>query len=177
MLNAKYYIVSRETALQNPAANGNGWFVKCVKFVEDANAEMAALNGLDTKHIAVADTKFRQQLEGTALGEGTVILTAYEPNELHYDITSEKGGLVVFSEIYYPGWSATIDGQEAELGRVNYVLRALKVPAGKHKVVMEFRPTSVSATNSVAYIAIIAILLLFFGALAVNFIPYFKKQN
>ncbi len=177
MLNAKYYIVSNEAAVENPAANGNGWFVQEVKFVKDANAEMDGLNDLDTKHAAVADEKFRPQLEGTALGEGTVTLTAYEPNELHYDITSQKGGVVVFSEVYYPGWTVTIDGQEAELSRVNYVLRALKVPAGNHKVVMEFRPTSVSATNAVAYIAIIAILLLFAGALAANLIPRFKKQN
>ncbi len=177
MLNAKYYIVSNEAAVENPAANGNGWFVQEVKFVKDANAEMDGLNDLDTKHAAVADEKFRPQLEGTALGEGTVTLTAYEPNELHYDITSQKGGVVVFSEVYYPGWTVTIDGQEAELSRVNYVLRALKVPAGNHKVVMEFRPTSVSATNTVAYIAIIAILLLFAGALAANLIPRFKKQN
>ena len=77
---------------------------------------------------------------------------------------SEKGGLLVFSEVYYPGWQATIDGQPAELGRVNYVLRAMKVPAGKHEVVLEFRPASVSTTNTVAYIAIALILLALLGA-------------
>ncbi len=177
MLNAKYYIAGYDQVLQNPAANGNGWFVQNVRFVKGADAEMAGLTGLDTKHKAVADEKFRAQLDGSALGEGSVTLTAYEPNELHYDINSEKGGLVVFSEVYYPGWSVTIDGQEAELGRVNYVLRALKVPAGNHKVVMTFRPASVSTTNTIAYIAIGIILLLFAGALAMALLSSFKKQN
>ena len=130
---------------------------------------MAGLTNLDTKHAAVADEQFRQQLDGSALSNGTVTLTAYEPNELHYDVESDKGGVVVFSEVYYPGWTATIDGQSAEVGRVNYVLRALKVPAGKHKVVFEFRPASVSTTNTLAYVAIFAILALFVAALVITF--------
>ena len=92
-------------------------------------------------------------------------MTSYAPNELHYNVETGKGGVVVFSEIYYPGWSAYIDGQEAELGRVNYVLRALKVPAGKHEVKLEFRPASVSLTESVSYAAIALVLLVFCLAL------------
>lgn len=168
MLNTKYFIFgagSQAQAVANPYANGNGWFVKNLRFVKNADAEMAALGSLDTKHQAVADERFKQQLEGTVLDSGQVKLTAYEPNLLKYKVQSAKGGVVVFSEIYYPGWSATIDGQPADLGRVNYVLRALKVPAGSHEVVMEFRPASISTTNKVAYAAL-AVILLFF-ALAV----------
>lgn len=165
MLNTKYFIVTPELAVPNPAANGNGWFVRSVKFVDGADAEMAGLTGLDTKRAAVADSRFRPQLDGSALDSGTVTLTAYEPNELHYDISSARGGLVVFSEIYYPGWTATIDGQPAELGRANYVLRALKVPAGSHKVVLEFRPASVRTTNAIAYAALAVVMLCFVGAL------------
>lgn len=168
MLNTKYFIISDDFALPNPWANGNGWFVSDVKFVKGADAEMAGLSGLDTKRAAVADEAFRAQLDGSPLGTGTVKLTAYEPNELHYDISTEKGGLVVFSEVYYPGWTATIDGQSAELGRVDYILRALKVPAGSHKVVLEFRPASVTTTNAIAYGAIAVILILFLGALVVS---------
>ena len=78
---------------------------------------------------------------------------------------SDKGGLIVFSEIYYPGWKATVDGQPVEIGRVNYLLRALKVSAGKHQVVMEYRPTSISVTEAIAFsaIAVIMILLLLYS--------------
>ena len=125
---------------------------------------MAGLTGLDTKRSAVADVRFETALAGTALDSGTVTMTKYLPNELHYDIASPKGGVAVFSEIYYPGWTATIDGQPAEVARVNYVLRALKIPAGSHKVVMTFRPSSIDATEATAYTAIGLIIL---GMLAV----------
>ena len=162
MLNTKYFIFgqgAQSMALQNPYANGNAWFVDRINFVQNADAEIAALKGLDTKHVAVADEKFKSQLDGTPLGQGSVEFLSYEPNELKYEVESEKGGLLVFSEIYYPGWTATIDGKEAELGRVNYVLRALKMPAGKHEVVLEFRPTTVSLTDSIAWSALVVILV------------------
>jgi uncharacterized membrane protein YfhO len=69
-------------------------------------------------------------------------------------VQSGKGGIVVFSEIYYPGWTATIDGQEAELGRVDYILRALNVSAGQHQVELMFYPKSLDTTETIAYIAI-----------------------
>lgn len=172
MLNAKYFIFGagqQAQAVQNPYANGNGWFVNKLTFVKDAEAEMAGLSKLDTKHAAVADERFRTQLDGTQLGEGRVQLTSYQPNELKYTIDSDKGGIVVFSEVYYPGWTATIDGKSAELGRVNYILRALKVPAGHHEVTLEFRPSSVSTTNAIAYVALGLVLLLFVAAVILSF--------
>ncbi len=168
MLNTKYFIFGSgqaATPVMNPAANGNGWFVGQLQFVKDADGEMAALTGLDTKHKAVADERFKAQLDGSPLDSGSVQLTSYEPNELKYTVDTKKGGVAVFSEIYYPGWTATIDGQPAELGRVNYVLRALRIPAGKHEVVMEFRPASVSTTNAIGYAALALVLILFVGAL------------
>ena len=87
-------------------------------------------------------------------------LTAYEPNQLTYEVNSGKGGVVVFSEIYYPGWTATVDGEEQELGRVNYVLRALQVKPGKHEVVLSFFPKSIDRTETIAYIAYGILLLI-----------------
>ena len=81
-------------------------------------------------------------------------MTKYLPNELHYDVHSSRGGVIVFSEIYYPGWTATVDGQPVEVGRVNYVLRAISVKEGSHKVVLEFKPTTVSLTETLAYVAL-----------------------
>ena len=164
MLNAKWIIFGPQAgqALQNPYANGNAWFVTDVKYVDTPDAEIAALKRLDTKHAAVADKRFRTALDGSPLGTGSVRLTQRKPNEVRYEVTSDKGGLIVFSEIYYPGWKATVDGQPVEIGRVNYLLRALKVSAGKHLVVMEYRPTSISVTEAIAFsaIAVIFVLLL-----------------
>ena len=163
MLNTKYIMCGKQAnqVIENPYANGNGWFVRQLNFVKNADAEMAALGKLDTKHVAVADEKFRSTLEGTALDSGSVSLQQYAPNDLKYTVESAKGGLVVFSEIYYPGWTVTIDGKPAELGRVNYVLRALKVPAGKHEVQMTFRPASITTTNTIAYVALLLVVALF----------------
>jgi len=164
MLNTKWIIFGAQAgqALQNPYANGNAWFVTDVKYVDTPDAEIAALKRLDTKHAAVADKRFRTALDGSPLGTGSVRLTQRKPNEVRYEVTSDKGGLIVFSEIYYPGWKATVDGQPVKIGRVNYLLRALKVPAGKHLVVMEYRPTSISVTEAIAFsaIAVIFVLLL-----------------
>ncbi len=163
MLNARYYILgsgSQSMALRNPGANGNGWFAEKLSFTKGADAEMAALQQLDTKREAVADEAFKPVLEGT-LGTGTVTMTSYAPNELHYDVASPEGGLLVLSEVYYPGWTATIDGAPVEIGRVNYILRALRVPAGNHKLVLEYRPASVTTTNAIAYTALALMFLAF----------------
>ena len=85
-------------------------------------------------------------------------IKAYEPNKLTYEVETGKGGIVVFSEIYYPGWTVTVDGVEQELGRVDYVLRALQVKPGKHEVVLSFFPKSVEQTERVAYAAYVALL-------------------
>lgn len=170
MLNTKYLIFGKQAnqVVENPYANGNGWFVNQLSFVKNADAEMSALAHLDTKHQAVADEKFKAVLDGSPLDTGKVELISYEANQLKYTIQSQKGGIVVFSEIYYPGWSVTIDGKPAEMGRVNYVLRALKVPAGKHEVVATFRPASVATTNNIAYAALAITILLFVIAIVIR---------
>ena len=166
MLNCKYYIVGQggRFAVPNLYANGNAWFVNELQFVDNADQELATLGQIDTKRQAVADRRFKDVLEG-ALSSGTVRLTSYAPNELHYTADSHGGGLCVFSDIYYPGWTATIDGEPAELGRVNYVLRALRIPNGKHEVVLEFRPQTVTLTESVGYTALATIFILLAFAL------------
>ena len=169
MLNTRYFILplqeGKTVPIENPYAYGNAWFVDNVKFVDNANQELDALGQLDLRHEAVADAKFREQLkpvaEETADSASIVTLTAYEPNKLTYDVKSVRGGVVVFSEIYYPGWTATIDGEPVELGRVDYVLRALTVTPGQHQVELSFFPKSLDITESVAYASfgLLAILL------------------
>ena len=170
MLNTKYFILPLQggttAPIQNPYAQGNGWFVNKLSYVDDANAEYAEVGKIDVRHEAVADKKFEAALGQAKANDSTAIvkLDKYEPNNLQYTVNSKNGGVVVFSEIYYPGWTATIDGQPAELGRVNYILRALNVKAGKHTVVLDFHPTSISTTETIAYIAIVILLLAIIGA-------------
>lgn len=173
MLNAKYLILplqgGQTVPVQNPYAYGNAWFVDRIQYVDNANQEIESLATVDLKHVAVADRRFEPQL-GRAVaqdGNSLVTLTAYKPNNLVYDVRTDKGGIVVFSEIYYPGWTATIDGRKAELGRVNYILRALRVTPGSHRVVLDFHPASIRKTETVAYcsygVLVMAIVLgLFF---------------
>ncbi len=190
MLNTKYVIMPLKDGgklpVQNPWAQGNGWFVDEIQYVPDADAEIAALHDADLRHVAVVNEAFaevlgREQalsnspLKGEDAGqeasplrggwEGSVAasveLTSYEANRLSYKVKSQKGGVVVLSEIYYPGWTCTIDGQPTEIARANYVLRAIKVPAGEHEVVMTFDPQTVHITEAIAYasLAILALLL------------------
>ncbi|ERK39965.1 membrane protein YfhO domain protein [Segatella baroniae F0067] len=179
MLNAKYFILplqgGQTVPLQNPYVYGNGWFVDRLDYVDSANQELNSVGKLDLRHHAVADRKFEKQL-GKAVAENEtalVELTAYEPNKLTYQVKSDKGGVVVFSEVYYPGWQATVDGKSVELGRVNYILRAINVQPGSHQVVLSFYPKSVARTETVAYVAY-AILLVMIG-LAVYFETRKKK--
>ena len=169
MLNTRYFIFplqgGQTVPLQNPYAFGNAWFVDKVSYAKNANEEILAVGKINLRHEAVADEKFKAQL-GDGVAQDTlsmVTIKTYEPNQLTYEVNSGKGGVVVFSEIYYPGWTATIDGEPAELGRVDYILRALSVKPGKHEVVLSFFPKSVDTTETIAYLAYVILLLVVGG--------------
>ena len=183
MLNTKY-IVYPDTFIVNPEAYGNGWFVDKVVYVNNANEEMAALDTMPLQTQAVADNKFKGILgDARPVEPGDYIReTTYAPGKLDYDVNTKNGGVAVFSEIYFPwGWEATIDGKPAEIGRVNYVLRALNIPAGKHHVHFEFRPRRLEATNTLGVIAMSLIYVLCLGALALCgwniYKEYYRKEN
>ncbi len=180
MLNAKYFIFPLEggqtVPIQNPYVYGNAWFVDELRYVDDANQEMDALGKLDLRHQAVADAKFKEQL-GEAVVQDTasvVSITSYEPNRLTYDVNTGKGGVLVFSEIYYPGWTATVDGQPVELGRVDYLLRAMQIAPGRHQVELSFFPKSVNTTETFAYAAYGVLILVLLGA---GFMEYRRRQK
>ena len=166
MLNTKYFIFplqgGQTVPIQNPYVYGNGWFVDQITYVDNANKEIETVGKIDLRHQAVADAKFKEQL-GEAVEQDTasiVTITSYEPNRLTYDVNSGKGGVLVFSEIYYPGWTATVDGKAVELGRVNYILRAIHIQPGQHQVELAFFPKSVDMTETIAYIAFALLLLI-----------------
>lgn len=180
MLNTRYFIFplqdGQTVPIQNPYALGNAWFVDKITYAQNANDEIAKVGQIDLRHEAVADAKFQAQL-GDAVAQdttSTVEIKSYEPNQLTYQVNSGKGGVLVFSEVYYPGWTATIDGQPAELGRVDYILRALSVKPGKHEVVLSFFPKSVDTTETIAYTAYAILLLVLAGA---AFMAYRRKQK
>ena len=169
MLNTKYFILplqgGQTVPVENPYTYGNAWLVDKVTYVDNANQELDKIGQLDLRHEAVADKKFVEQLgESTQQDTRSVVrIKSYEPNQLSYEVESGKGGVIVFSEIYYPGWTATVDGVEQELGRVDYVLRALQVKPGKHEIVLSFFPNSITRTETVAYIALCILFLLLIG--------------
>ena len=180
MLNTRYFIFplqgGQTVPIQNPYALGNAWFVDKISYAKNANEEILKVGQIDLRHEAVADEKFQAQL-GDAVTQdttSTVDIKSYEPNQLTYEVNSGKGGVVVFSEVYYPGWTATIDGEPAELGRVNYILRALNVKPGKHEVVLSFFPKSVDTTETIAYTAYAILILVLAGA---AFMAYRRKKN
>lgn len=163
MLNTRYVITNDNAAPElNPDAMGNAWFVDAIEYVDGPDAEMAALDSLAVGVRAVADNKFK-----TILGQSrpksagdTIFETTYAPDRLTYHANTRNGGVAVFSEIYFPwGWDVTIDGHPAELGRVNYVLRALAIPAGFHTIEMVFDPKSLHTTTNIAYASIILIYI------------------
>ena len=179
MLNTKYFIFplqgGQTVPIQNPYVYGNAWMVDKIQYVNNANEEIAAVGKIDLRHEAVADAKFKSQL-GEAIVQDTasvVTITEYEPNRLKYNVNTGKGGVLVFSEIYYPGWTATVDGEPVELGRVDYILRALNIKPGKHEVELSFFPKSVNTTETIAYLSYVMLLLIIGGAV---FIEWRKRK-
>ncbi|WP_290379593.1 YfhO family protein [Paramuribaculum intestinale] len=173
MLNARYVITGQGEAVLNDRALGNAWIADSLIYVDGADAEMAALSEIDPAQTAVADRRFTAALGESTVAKtpgDTIFETTYAPNRLTYHARSAKGGVAVFSEVYFPwGWKATIDGKEAEIGRVNYLLRAMRIPAGSHTIEMRFDPDSLKTTTATAYASIILVYLALAAAIAAGF--------
>ncbi len=147
MLNTKYFLVGDQQKPEitpNPEANGNAWFVSDIKFVNNPNEELNETGNVDTKKIAVISKDDKAYFNGKNLVKDStayLALKTYQPNELSFDSSSKTPQLAVFSEIYYPhGWNVYLDGNKVDYIKANYLLRALYVPAGKHKIEMKFEP-------------------------------------
>ncbi|WP_130736202.1 YfhO family protein [Flavobacterium sp. J27] len=175
MLNVKYIIQNGEDgkpfAFVNPAANGNAWFIEQVKNVKSADEEMKALDSLDTKNVVVVNTSvldFKGVFSKDSLAN--IKLNIYQPNYLKYTSNNSKNGFGVFSEMYYKnGWKATIDGKETQIYNVDYVLRGLLIPAGKHTIEFKFEPEVVKTGSIIALTSFIGMLLvIIFGVYLEN---------
>ncbi len=171
MLNTKYILAGRSenAVIENPNINGSAWFPKEITVVESNEEEIDQLNSINTKEKAVV-----QGTQGLSAGEGEISLKSYAPNRLVYEARVVRNGLAVFSEIYYPeGWKAFIDGEEAEIIRVNYLLRGMDLPEGNAEVEMKFEPSGYQSW------ALIMVLLQYVVVvfLVVGIVFYLKNQN
>ena len=180
MLNTRYIILSASGGnpipLKNPNALGNGWFVKKVAAVNNANEEIAAIHGINPAEVAVVDKSFADAV-GEGGAEGSVVLTEYAPNRLVYETESDADGTAVFSEVYYPTWQAFIDGNEVKVGRADYILRALAVPAGRHRIEFVFDPVSLKITEAVSSIAMAILIVAAVVCAAFGAGRYLKRRR
>jgi Predicted membrane protein len=183
MLNAKYIISQGEKGAQvsiNPNALGNAWFVNSYKLVKDANEEIMLLNGFDPAKEAIVDQRFENQLNNfniVADSTANIQMTKYSPNQINYQYQAKTEQLAVFSEVYYqPGWNAYIDGKPAKHFRANYVLRAMKLPAGNHKVEFKFEPKGYFVGEKISLTSMILFFVVALGAIVFG-IKNYKKEN
>lgn len=193
MLNTKYIIVGGQKggarAMPNPNANGNAWFVEEVKWANTADEEMEFMNApsigdttmmpnaFNSKKTAIMRSEFKTELGNYTFGKdsaATVKLAKYGLDDISFTSQNSKDGLVVFSDIYYSkGWKAYVDGKETPIMRANYVLRTIKIPAGKHNILFEFKPKSFYQAKTFAMIS--SILLI--GLCLVAFAPLFMPEK
>ena len=171
MLNVKYFIIpdndGKEQMQQNPNNNGNAWFIKNIKYVKSANEEIKALDSLNTKTTVVINEKslttsvsYSKELDSLA----NINLVKYSLNALTYDSNSTKDEFAVFSEIYYKnGWNAYIDGELKPHLNVNYVLRGLEIPAGKHSIEFRFEPKVIQTGSTISLLSYVLLLLIPLG--------------
>jgi len=185
LLNVKYVVIpveGGEVPLVNPHANGNAWFVSNIKTVNSADAEMKGLDNIDSKNTAVVNsTEFPETALKASYAKdsaATIVLKEYQPNTLKYESNNANEGVAVFSEMYYKnGWNAFIDGQKADHFRADYVLRAMKIPAGKHTIEFKFEPQVVKTGSTIALASSIGILFLIAGGLYFERRKYWFQDN
>ena len=168
MLNTKYIIYTDEQnqlqRIENEQANGNAWFIKSLETVKDANSEITALGNINTKTTAIINEKLRANASYTLDSLATIQLKNYAPNALEYESNNSNDGFAVFSENYYKeGWVATIDGTETPIYNVNYVLRGIEIPKGKHSIQFEFNPQVVQTGSQITLLSSVVFVLLVLG--------------
>lgn len=184
MLNTKYFITQNPAngasiAQLNPNANGAVWFVKAIQFVPTADAEMDALSTLHLKDTAVAQQKFSSQVKQQPQFDSaaTIKVREYLNDKITYDYSSNNNQFAVFSEVYYPhGWNAYIDGQKTDYIKVDYVLRGMSIPAGKHTIEFRFEPESYKTANTLMLIASLLTFALLIAAIVFEILKGRKTQ-
>ena len=182
MLNTKYVIVKGQQggepqAQTNPGALGPAWFVENYKLVASPDSEITALSSFDPSKTAIVDQRFQKYLDGFTGGKDSIAkmnFVSYKPNHLVYETETSQEQLAIFSEIYFAdGWNAYVDGEPEEYVRANYVLRAMRIPSGKHKIEFKFEPKVYFLGEKISLAGSVLLLIAVFGALFYEF----KKQS
>lgn len=174
MLNTKYFITGNPSDPQvqtNPGALGNAWFVKAVKLVNTPLEEMNALNNFHPKDTAVADKEYQNVIKYDNRFDSTasIRLIKNDNDYIQYESNNSRNGFGVFSEVFYDrGWKAFIDGKETPIAKVNYVLRGLSIPSGKHNIEFKFEPQAHKIGSTFTSIFQIVMLLLLAAAIYVT---------
>lgn len=178
-LNIKYLLLQtndgESVAVTNPFINGNAWFISELKTVSSADEEMKVLGKIDTKNVATVSSPEEGKLALPARfakdSLATITLVEHLPNAIKYTSNNSNDGFAVFSENYYNGWKATIDGKEADIHRVDYVLRGLAIPKGKHTIEFTFEPQVVKTGSTIALVSSILMILVVVG------VVYFEQKG
>jgi hypothetical protein len=181
MLNTKYFIrkngTSQTEAYQkNDSALGNCWLVKNIQYVKDANAEMNSLGNFNPADTAVVQDTFKSSIpfEPVYDSSATIALVKNDNDIVTYTFNAASNQFAVFSEVYYKnGWKAYIGGKEAPIVKVNYVLRGLAVPAGKHDIRFEFKPQGYYKGKGLTSIFSIVLLVI----LAIGIFMEWRNRN
>ena len=159
-------------------AAGNAWFVDKVTFVKDNNQEMQAINSFDPSKEAFVHEEFKSKIDEKRLrlaNNASIKLTSYHPDKMEYEYSAPNDVFAVFSEVYYDkGWKAYVDGEEVPILRADYILRALQLPGGNHKVEFVFDPQTVKVSNVISLIGSIVLVLGLAGGI---FLSYRRKQK
>jgi len=179
MLNTKYIIYSKTSQpLINNNALGNAWFISDITLVENANEEIVTLKTIDPSYQAVVAKEFQSAIDGFKPAfdsTATIKLTDVAPDYVVYESNTKSEQLALFSEVYYPhGWVVTIDGEEVDYFRANYILRAMRVPAGKHTIKFSFEPKIYTTGVAISYASSAIYFLLLFGLI---FLEYRKRKT
>jgi len=175
MLNTKYIIHGNPTepkVQQNPTALGSAWLASNIKWTENANDEILAINSIDVNNTVILrkDLVSNKDLKSVADSTAKINLVEYTPMKMTYKSSSKTDQIAVFSEIYYPhGWTATVDGKEVSVEKANYVLRAVPVSKGNHTIVLEFKPQIISTGNTIVIISNIILLLVVAGGVYIGY--------
>lgn len=185
MLNTKYLVTSKskDGVFKNIHNLGEAWFVDAFDYVNTPDEEIDALADFNPKTTAVVNKEFQTYLDGFEAApepKRGIAFKSYLPDEISYQSTSVSEQFAVFSEIYYKAnedWKVYIDGEESEFIRVNYVLRAMRIPAGSHEIVFKFKPRAYFTGETISLVGSVLLVLIVLGYFFREKIPLLKKED